>query len=146
MSDPELDSSEATHKEHDTPGTSRRKKTEEVQQLSSTSDETASESPGRGGDDEVEETNGKEDEQKQGEVTPPRDPVDEMDPSKKRKVSPKKPTSRKKSRASKTTMRTMLMVDDFDFIIAVVADASQDILQKHEAKQEEMYDRIEVEL
>jgi hypothetical protein len=38
------------------------------------------------------------------------------------------------------------MVDDFDFIIAAVADASQDILQKHEAKQEEMYDRIEVEL
>jgi hypothetical protein len=43
-------------------------------------------------------------------------------------------------------MRTMLTVDDFDFIIAVVADASQDVLQKHEAKQEEMYDRIEVEL
>jgi hypothetical protein len=107
MSDPELiGSSEATHKEHDTPGTSRRKKTEEVQNLSSASDETASVSPGRGGDDEVdrEETNGKEDQQKQGEVTPPRDPVDEADPSKKRKVSPMKPTSRKKSRARKTTM------------------------------------------
>jgi hypothetical protein len=38
------------------------------------------------------------------------------------------------------------MVDDFDFIIATVADASQDVLQKHEAKQEEMYDIIEVEL
>jgi ornithine cyclodeaminase/alanine dehydrogenase-like protein (mu-crystallin family) len=43
-------------------------------------------------------------------------------------------------------MQTVLTVDDFDFIITVVADASQDILQKHEAKQEEMYDRIEVEL
>jgi hypothetical protein len=81
---------------------------------------------GQRGDDEVdrEETNGKEDHQKQGEVPPPRDPVDEADPSKKRKVSPTKPTSRKKSRARKTTMRTMLTVDDFDFIIAAVADAS----------------------
>jgi hypothetical protein len=43
-------------------------------------------------------------------------------------------------------MQTMLTVDDFDFIIVAVADASQDILQKHEAKQEEMYDIIEVEL
>jgi hypothetical protein len=39
----------------------------------------------------------------------------------------------------------MLMIDDFDFIIVVVADASHDVLQKHEAKQEEMYDIIEVE-
>jgi hypothetical protein len=43
-------------------------------------------------------------------------------------------------------MQTVLTVDDFDFIIAVVADASQDILQKHESKQEEMYDKVEVEL
>jgi hypothetical protein len=40
----------------------------------------------------------------------------------------------------------MLTVYDFNFIITVVADASQEILQKHEAKQEVMYDRIEVEL
>jgi hypothetical protein len=40
----------------------------------------------------------------------------------------------------------MLTVDDFDFIIATVAYASQDILQKQEAEQEEMYDIIEVEL
>jgi hypothetical protein len=62
MSDPELDSPEAAHKEHDTPRTSRRKKTEEVQDLSSASEKTASVSPGRGGDDKVEEINGKEDE------------------------------------------------------------------------------------
>jgi hypothetical protein len=147
MSDPELiDSPETTHEAKDLPGPSRRKKTEEVQNLSSASEGTASVSPGRGGDDEVEETNGKEDQQKQGEVTPPRDPADEADPLKKRKVSPMKPTSRKKSRATLTKMQTVLTVDDFDFIIAAVADASQDILQKHEAKQEEMYDRIEVEL
>jgi hypothetical protein len=55
-----LDGSKATHKEHDTPGPSRRKKTAEVQDLSSASEKTASVSPSRGGDDEVEETNGKE--------------------------------------------------------------------------------------
>jgi hypothetical protein len=60
--DPKLIGSlEATHKEHDTPGTNRRKKIEELQNLSSASNETASVSPGRGGDDEVdiEEHNGK---------------------------------------------------------------------------------------
>jgi hypothetical protein len=149
MSDPEqIGSSEATREVHNTPGTNRRKKTEDIQQLSSTSEETASDSPRGGGDDEVdkEETNGKDDQQKQGEVTLPRDPVDEVDPSKKRKVSPMKPTSRKKSKATRTKLQMVLMLDDFDFIIAVVSDASQDILQKHEAKKEEMYDRIEVEL
>jgi predicted transcriptional regulator len=60
MSDLELDISEAAHKEHDTPRTSRRKKTEEVQDLRSASEKTASVSPNRGGDDEVEEINGKE--------------------------------------------------------------------------------------
>jgi hypothetical protein len=37
-------------------------------------------------------------------------------------------------------------MDDFDFIIAAVVDASQDILKKHESKKEEMYDIIKVEL
>jgi hypothetical protein len=37
MYDPELDSSEVAHKEHDTPGTSRRNKIEEFQDLSSAS-------------------------------------------------------------------------------------------------------------
>ena len=67
-------------------------------------------------------------------------------PFNKRKVSSPKPSSRKKSRATLTKMSTVLNVDDFDFIIADVAYASQDILQKHEAKKEEMYERIEVEL
>jgi hypothetical protein len=40
----------------------------------------------------------------------------------------------------------VLTVDEFKFIIAAILDASQDILQKHESKQEEMYDKIEVEL
>jgi hypothetical protein len=137
MSDP--DSPETMH---DTPGPSKMKKTEEVQELSSASGKTASVSPDRGGDDEVEEINGTGDEQKQGEVTPPRD---ETDPLKKRKVSPLKPSSRKKSRATVTKMKTVLTTDDFDFIIAALNDASLEIMEKQEAKQEEMYDRLKVE-
>jgi hypothetical protein len=59
ISDHELDIPEAAHKEHDTPGASKRKKTEEVQDLRSASENTALVSLGRGGDDEVEEINGK---------------------------------------------------------------------------------------
>jgi hypothetical protein len=128
---PELiGSSKAIHEEHDTPGPSRRNKIKEVQNLSNALDESASESPGRGDNDEVdkEETNGKEDQQKQGEVTPTRDHVDQANPSNKRKVSPMKPTSRKKSKATKIKLHTILMLDDFDFIIAVMLDASQDVM------------------
>jgi hypothetical protein len=52
------------------------------------------------------------------------DPIDETNPSKKRKVSPMKPISRKKYRASKTNLQTMLMLDDFDFIITTISNAS----------------------
>jgi hypothetical protein len=102
---------------------------------------TASISPERGGDGE--EINGTEVKQKKGEVTPPRD---EEDPLKKRKVSPPKPSSRKKSKASMTKMQTILTSDDFDFIIAALNDASLEIAEKQEAKQKEMYNKIEVEL
>jgi hypothetical protein len=125
----------------DTPRPSKTKKTEEVQDLSSASVKTASISPERGGDGE--EIDGTEAEQKKGEVTPPRD---EEDPSKKRKVSPPKPSSRKKSKASMTKMQTILTSDDFDFIVAALNDASLEIIEKQEARQEEMYNRIEVEL
>jgi hypothetical protein len=133
----DLDSPEDTHKEHNPPRTSRQKKTEEVQNLSSTSGKTPSVSPDRGGDDEVEA------EQKPNEVTPPRD---EVDPLKKRKVSPLKPSSQKKSKATMTKMQTVLTSDDFDFIIAALNDASLEIAEKQGAKQEEMYDRIEIKL
>jgi hypothetical protein len=45
MSNPELDSLEATHKEHDTPKPGSKKKTEEVQDLSIASGKTSSVSP-----------------------------------------------------------------------------------------------------
>ena len=121
MLDPELDSSEAAHKENDTPGTNIRKKIIEIQYLRSTSENTASISPGWGGDEELEEINWKEYEQKQGKVTSPRD---EADPLKKRKVSPPKPSFWKKSRATLTKIQIVLTVNDFDFIITVVNNAS----------------------
>jgi hypothetical protein len=43
-------------------------------------------------------------------------------------------------------MQTVLTTDDFDFIIVALNDTSLEIMEKQEAKQEEMYDRIEVEL
>jgi hypothetical protein len=40
----------------------------------------------------------------------------------------------------------VLTINVFNFIIAVVSDASEDILQITKAKQETMYERIEAEL
>jgi hypothetical protein len=45
-----------------------------------------------------------------------------------------------------TKMQTVLTSDDFDFIIVALNDASLEIAEKQEAKREEMYDRIQVEL
>jgi hypothetical protein len=66
--------------------------------------------------------------------------------SKKRKVSPMKLTSWKKSKASNPMLQTMLMVDDLEFIIIAVSDTSKDILQRNEEKKETMYERIEAEM
>jgi hypothetical protein len=143
MVDPELDSLETTQKEQDTLATNKIHKTEEVQDLSSASGKTASTSLEQGGDGNVKEMKDREDEQNKGEVTPPRD---EVEPLKKRKVSPPKPSSWKKSRATVTKMQTTLTPNDFEFIIAALNDASLEIVEKEGAKQEEMYDRIEVKL
>jgi hypothetical protein len=128
----------------DTPRPNKTKKTEEVQDLRSASVNTASISPEQGGDGE--EIDGTKDEHKKGEVTPPRD---EEDPSKKRKVSPPPPPEAfflEKSKASMTKMQTILTSNDFDFIVAALNDASLEIIEKQEARQEEMYNRIEVKL
>jgi hypothetical protein len=44
-----------------------------------------------------------------------------------------------------TKMKTVLTTNDFDFIIAALNDASLEIMEKQEAKKEEMYERIKVE-
>jgi hypothetical protein len=95
-----------TREEYDGPSNNKKKKKEEVQEINNASEETASDSPGGGGDDEVnQEEEGEEDKQEQGEVTPPKDPLTEAETSKKRKVSPKKPSARKKSRANKPQLQ-----------------------------------------
>jgi hypothetical protein len=107
LSDPNLiESPVVTREEYDAPSSSRRKKKEEVRDPKNTPEETASDSSGGGGHDEVdkEEDKGEEEKHKQGKITPPRDPIDETETSKKRKVSPMKPTSRKNSKASKPQM------------------------------------------
>jgi hypothetical protein len=127
---------------HDTLRPNKTKKNEEVQYLSSASGKSASVSPDQGGDDESEEINGIGVEKKQGKVTLSRD---ETDPLKKRKVSPLRPSSQKKLRTTMTKMKTVLTTDDFEFIIIALNDASLEIVEKKEAKKEEMYDRIKVE-
>ena len=79
-------------------------------------------------------------------MTPPKHPIVERETSKKRKVSPTKRSSQKKSKASKPKLRTMLTMYDINLIIIVVSDTSEDILHHKEEKQETMYDRIEEEL
>jgi len=101
------------------------KKLAEVQDIDNTFVRTASISPDEGGDGE--EIEGAEIEQQKGEVPPPRD---KEDSSKKRKVSPMKSSSRKKPRTPVTKMRTTLTLDDFNFIIVAVNDASHEILEK----------------
>jgi hypothetical protein len=125
----------------DTPGPRKTKKDVEVQDIHNTSTKTASLSPAKGGDDE--ELGGTEVEQNKGEVTPPRD---EEDPSKKRKITPPNPSSRKKAKATRTMLKTTLTPDDFDFLIAALNDVSLELAEKQEAKQEELFRRITGEL
>jgi hypothetical protein len=113
----DVDSPEATQ---DTPGPSKTKKPEEVHDVDSPSVRTTSITLEEG--DDGKEIEGVEIEQQKGEVPPPRDEEDSL---KKRKVSPPKYSSWKKPRTPITKMRTTLTLDDFNFIIAAVNDASQ---------------------
>jgi hypothetical protein len=127
-----IDNPETTQ---DTHGPSRTKRIEEVQDLDSASVKTASISPEQEGDGE--KLNDKEVKHKQG---------DEVDPLKKRKCFPLKPSSRKKSKATMTKMQTILTSNEFNFLVAALDDASLEIEEKQGEKKEEMYDRIETEL
>jgi hypothetical protein len=61
-------------------------------------EETMTDSPTGGGGDEVnQEEKGEEDKLYKVEVTPPKDPITEAETSRKRKVSPQKPSTRKNS-------------------------------------------------
>ena len=102
---------------------------------------TTSISPAQGGDGE--ELGGTEVEQNKGEVTPPRE---EEDPSKKRKATPPNPSSQNKTKTTQTTFKTTLTHDDFDFFIVALNDASLEIVERKEAKQEEIFSRLAGEL
>jgi hypothetical protein len=116
------------------PGPSKTKKTEEFHDLSSAYMKKASISTKQGGYGR--EIDGAKFEPKKGEVTSPRD---EDEPSKKRKVSPMKPSSSKKLKEAKTKFETTLTSDKCTFIVAALNDASLEIIEKKEAKEEEVF-------
>jgi hypothetical protein len=86
---------------------------------------------------------GEKSKQQQVEVPPPKD---EADSSIKRKVSPLRPSSRNKLKTPVNKIQTSLTLDDFYFIVVAVIDASKEIIEKQEAKQEQMYSHIEIVL
>jgi hypothetical protein len=86
-----------------TPGLSRTKKDDGVKDVPITFAKTTSISPTQGGDGD--ELGGTKVEQNRGEATPPRE---EEDPSMKRNITPPKPSSQKKDKATQTTLETTL--------------------------------------
>jgi hypothetical protein len=125
----ELSNVDSLEAMHDTPGQCKTKKNEEAQDVHNTSAYTPSISLDKGGDGG--EIDGTEVEHKKDEATPPRD---KDDPSNKRKVSPSKPSSRMKMKATRTKFETTLTSDNFDFIVTALNDALLEIEEKKEAK------------
>jgi hypothetical protein len=110
----------------------KNKKKEEVQDIESdekdnASEETMPDSPAKGRGDELNQAEGVEegDKEEKGKVTLPKDPLTEVDMPKKRKVSPQKPSTQKKSRANMPQSQNLLTMDNIDLIITVVEDASK---------------------
>jgi ElaB/YqjD/DUF883 family membrane-anchored ribosome-binding protein len=62
------------------------------------------------------------------------------------KMTPPKPSSQKKSKATRTTLKTTLTLDDFDLLIAALNDVSLELAENQEAKKEEIFNRIKGEL
>jgi hypothetical protein len=125
----------------DTPGPSRTKKDDKVEDVPRNSAKTTSISPTQRGDGD--ELGGTEVEQNIGEVTPPRE---EEDLSMKKKMTPPNPSSQKKAKATRTTLKTTLTLNDFDFLIVALNDVSLELAEKKEAKQEALFIRIKGEL
>jgi hypothetical protein len=130
-------------------GKKKKKKQEEVQDIETDEEDNASEENGSGslggGGDEADGQGGG-DEQGGGKATPPEDPPTGTVTPQKRKVSPKKPSARKKMCASKPQLEAMLTEDDISLVHGAMEDASEDILQRYGVKKEELYGRVEKEL
>jgi hypothetical protein len=123
-------SDEESHEDMlDTLRPSRTKKDDEVEDVPSTSTKTTSISPAQRGDGD--ELGGTEVEKIKGKVTPTRE---EKDPSMKRNMMPPKPSSRKKAKATQTTLKNTLTSDDFDFLIVALNDVSLELAEKKEEK------------
>jgi hypothetical protein len=93
-------------------------------------EESAHGSLAGGGGDEVNKEVGGEEREKQGEgeATPPKDPPTKAETSKKRKVSPQKPSTRKKTHASKPQLEATLTEDDIGLVHRAMEHASEDLL------------------
>jgi hypothetical protein len=94
--------------------------------------------PTGGGRGEVnQEVGGAEGEnQGEGKATPPKDPPTEIETSKKRKVSPQKPSARKNTCASNPHLEATLTEDDIGLVHGAMEDASEDLLQRYGEKKE----------
>jgi hypothetical protein len=113
--------------------TKKIKKPEEVQDVDIRSVRTASVTPDQGGNGEdLEEVEKR--------------PKDEVEVIKKRQGSPPNSPSRKKSKSTVTKMQTTLTPDDFSFLLATMNEAIEEIIEKQKAKQEHIYNWIEIEL
>jgi hypothetical protein len=125
----------------DTPGPSKTKKDDELHDVHNTLTKTSLISPEQG--DDGGDLGGTKSSKKNGEVTPPRE---EEDPSKKRKVTPPKPSSWKKAKSTRTMFKTTLTPKDFNFLVAALNDASLEITENQEVKQEEVFSQMKGEL
>jgi hypothetical protein len=76
----------------------------------------------------------------------PKDPPTETETSKKRKVSPHKPSTRKKTHASKPQLEATLTEDDIGLVYRVMEDASKYLLQIYEENKDELYVKVKKEL
>jgi hypothetical protein len=99
----------------------KKKKKEEVHNIETDKEDNTSEGNGSGslgGGDEVNGQGGGDEgeNQEEGEATPLKDPLTETVTPQKRKVSPQKPSTRKKTWASKTQLEAMLMEDDISLV------------------------------
>jgi hypothetical protein len=129
----------------------KKNKNEELQNIESDEEDNALEesrhdSPAGGGEDEVNPKEEGEDGDKKGkgEVTLPKDPPTEVETSKKRKVSPQKPSSIKKTSANKPQLKNVLTVDDVNLISC--GGFLRGYLVETWSKKETLYERIKKDM
>jgi hypothetical protein len=135
-------------------GMKKKKKKEEVQDIESDEEDNTSEDNGsgsiRGGGEDEEEGQGGGDEREEDKggrkYTPPEDPPTGTITPQKRKVSEKKPSTRKKTHTNNPQLEATLTVDDISLVHGSMEDIYEDILQRYGEKQEEIYGRIKKDL